>query len=201
MTDRVPCTCCGKLILPSTAEKTGGLCMPCKGGYRKNIEESIRRQEEERQYRASPPWKHWVSLVDRVHKTPAGFSGLSLQEQKFFALRVLVGEVYNGGFDQYFSNSSGDYYVRTIEALAEIGATESLRILLQAKTAIFGENSVPSTQAERFSVSPKMPDEDAPSPEWWNRLEALDKEFWKDPDGIDSRIEQYAIDNALRKDF
>ena len=175
--------------------------MPCKGGYRKSIEESIRRQEEDRQYKASPPWKYWLSLTDRVHKTPEGFSGLSSQEQKFFALRVLVGEVYNGGFHQYFSNSSGDYYTRTVEALAEIEATESLRILLLAKEALFGGNAVPATQAERFSVFPEMPDEDDPSPEWWNRLEALDNEFWKDPDKIDDRIEKYANDNALRKDF
>lgn len=201
MTDRMPCGTCGKLILPSTFEKTGGLCMPCKGGYRKSIEDSIRQQDEDRRYRASPPWKHWLSLVERVHKTPDGFSGLTLQEQKFFALRVLGGAVYSGGFNQYFSNSSGDYYAHAIEALEEIGATESLRILLQAKTAIFGENSVPSTQAERFSVYPEIPEEDIPGPEWMNRLEALDNQFWKDPDRIDDRIEQYAIDNGLRKDF
>lgn len=29
MTTKIPCVNCGVLILPSTAEKTGGSCMPC----------------------------------------------------------------------------------------------------------------------------------------------------------------------------
>ena len=29
MTERVACTDCGVLILPATAQETGGLCMPC----------------------------------------------------------------------------------------------------------------------------------------------------------------------------
>ena len=29
MTDKIPCTECNKMILPTTAAKTGGLCMPC----------------------------------------------------------------------------------------------------------------------------------------------------------------------------
>ena len=29
---KLPCTRCGAMILPRTAEQTGGLCMPCKQG-------------------------------------------------------------------------------------------------------------------------------------------------------------------------
>ena len=28
-TTKVPCSRCGKMILPATAERTGGVCMPC----------------------------------------------------------------------------------------------------------------------------------------------------------------------------
>jgi len=35
-----PCTKCGVMILTTTAEKTGGLCMPCKNGIRESLEES-----------------------------------------------------------------------------------------------------------------------------------------------------------------
>ncbi|MBP6529385.1 MAG: DUF4375 domain-containing protein [Burkholderiales bacterium] len=192
MMDKLPCRVCGKPILPSTSEKTGGMCMPCKGGYRKRMEESARWNEEEKQRRASPQWKHWLSLVDRVHKTSDGFSGLSSQEQKFFASRVLVQEIYNGGFDQYFFNSSGDYYAITVAVLAEIGATESLRTLLQAKTAIFGEMAVPASQDGRLPILQSL------SREIDSRLDLLDKEFCDDADGIDDRIERYAIENHLR---
>jgi hypothetical protein len=30
MTDKIPCVECEKMILPATAEKTGGVCMPCR---------------------------------------------------------------------------------------------------------------------------------------------------------------------------
>jgi hypothetical protein len=29
MTEKIPCNSCEALILPDTAERTGGLCMPC----------------------------------------------------------------------------------------------------------------------------------------------------------------------------
>ena len=45
---------CGNVILASTAARTGGLCMPCKGGYRENIENGKRYAQERKQYLASP---------------------------------------------------------------------------------------------------------------------------------------------------
>ena len=45
-----PCSKCGVMILTTTAEKTGGLCMPCKNGTRESLEESrlwnINRREQ-----------------------------------------------------------------------------------------------------------------------------------------------------------
>jgi hypothetical protein len=35
MTEKLPCKNCESLILPSTFERTGGLCMPCKNGVQK----------------------------------------------------------------------------------------------------------------------------------------------------------------------
>jgi Domain of unknown function (DUF4375) len=199
MTERIPCTTCGALILPSTAERTNGLCMPCKGGYRGTIEAAIIRREKDKQYRASPAWKHWCSLVERVHKTPTGFAGLSLEEQRFFGLRFLIDEVCNGGFDQYFSNSSGDYYARAVEGLMEIGATESLRLLTEAKRLMFGASSVPRTQAARNAVLPHMDETIAAHILYrWKRLDALDRQFCEDRDGLDERVEKFANDHALR---
>jgi Domain of unknown function (DUF4375) len=202
MTERVPCAICGKLILHSTAERTEGLCMPCKGGYRKDIEASIQRREVQKEYRESSERKHWISLVDRVYKQPQGFDALSPQEQKFFAMSILIGEVRNGGFDQYFSNSSGDYYLLTLVALSEIGAATSFRMLVEAKEIIFGENPVPTTQTGRLATFPPYPEDSQPDPQdWSSRLDALDRQFWKHPDDLPERIEKYAQDNALRSDF
>jgi hypothetical protein len=197
VTERVTCRACGTHILPITAEKTGGLCMPCKGNYRQSIEDSRRRLEEDKKYRASPPWKHWLSLVKRVHESGAGFDGLSPEEQKFFATRVLIGDVYNGGFHQYFSNSSGDYYSRASEMLIEIGAQSTLRLLREAKALLFGERPVPANQAERNVALSRIEQNQAEM----DKLERVDAAFWKDPDSLSDKLETYAEANDLRKDF
>jgi hypothetical protein len=38
--EKIPCTECGALILPTTAESTGGICMACKQGIRKSMDAS-----------------------------------------------------------------------------------------------------------------------------------------------------------------
>lgn len=57
---------------------------------------------------------------------------LTPAEQQSIALYGLVGELMNGGFHQYFYNSSGDLAPLAIEELKAVGATESLRILERA---------------------------------------------------------------------
>lgn len=40
-----PCSACGALILPSTSDKTGGLCMPCFTGRREQMNQAARFRE------------------------------------------------------------------------------------------------------------------------------------------------------------
>lgn len=51
MTERLPCKTCGESIHPDTAELNGGLCMPCKRGYRQQVDDGKRRRELEREGR------------------------------------------------------------------------------------------------------------------------------------------------------
>jgi hypothetical protein len=148
MSEKVACTACGAQILASTAADNGGLCTPCKGGYRHKIEEGKRQRAADKIAQANPDpiTQHWRWLVGEV----AGyrFPVLSPENQIFFATTLLEGEVYNGGFLQFFHNSSGDYYAYAVRGLTEIGAPECRDILLAAKQAIFGADDVPD---ERFS--------------------------------------------------
>lgn len=48
MTTRVPCSRCGALVLPSTAEKYSGLCAPCSRGTRDHMETARRLNVEAR---------------------------------------------------------------------------------------------------------------------------------------------------------
>ena len=53
MTQRIPCKRCGAEILPATAQATGGVCMACKNGIRKDIEKSKDYYRKEREKEAA----------------------------------------------------------------------------------------------------------------------------------------------------
>lgn len=195
MSERVPCSACGASILLETAQRNEGLCMPCKRGYRKDIEASKVRHEEEKKYREGAEHKHWHWLVDQVYKVDAGFAKLSRENQLFFATNVVIGEVYNGGFDQYFHNSAADYFNLAIEGLTIMQASKSLALLLSAKTLLFGELDVPSNAGERRQLL------QAQSEAYQEILESLDKEFWADPDELSERMTRYAKEHDLHKNF
>jgi len=194
---RVPCTKCGALILERTASKTNGLCLPCKGGYRARIEagKNLREQEREREL-TDPDHKLWLSLVEDVFHSPLGFEGLSHPKKLYFALGCLEGELYNGGFHQYFFNSSGSYYAYAEEALITIGAFQTLELLQQAKVALFSSGPVPvSTTERRMALShysgshPEGPDS--------KELDRFDKRYWLNLEQIGVRMKAFARDNKL----
>lgn len=168
--------------------------MPCKGGYRERIEEGKRQRDQERAYEQSAERKYWLSLVNRVYETPEGFDGLAAQEKLYYAVSCLIGEVYNGGFDQFFSNSSGALYAQALNGLFELEADDSAALLVQAKEALFGQQPVPLDRAHRVQL---MPTVDADSPTVSRRLDELDKAFYADPDRLAERCEAYARKHHL----
>ena len=194
MTQRVPCPQCGAQILQETAAKNNGLCMPCKGGYRKRIEQGIKHREREREYEQSAERKYWIALINRIFKSPHGFADLSHQEQIYYAVSCLIGEVHNGGFDQFFSNSSGELYGAALAGLLELGAEQTAGLLVQAKEALFGDMPVPIDRSQRLSMMPTMGNE---SHTVWKRLDSLDKAFYKDPDQLTVKCTSYAISHNL----
>jgi hypothetical protein len=193
--EKIPCTECGKMILPSTAEANGGLCAPCKRGFRKNIEDGKVRQAEQKQARANPDpaTRYWRSLVKQVSHSPGGFAGLSAENQTYFAVCLLEGEVYNGGFHQYFDNSSGDYYTDAMRGLEQIGAAECQRILIAAKVLLFGEHGVPDTRTDRFEYL----DLEGMEPAREKELKALDRAFWAEGAKLRDLLSQYARKHCL----
>jgi hypothetical protein len=60
-----------------------------------------------------------MSIVQRVHDTTDGFAGLSETEKQSFAVSVLDGEIYNGGFDQFFFHHDPDGLRLRCEAFAQ----------------------------------------------------------------------------------
>jgi hypothetical protein len=197
MTTRLPCRTCGDLIHPDTAAKNNDLCMPCKGGYRERIEEGKRQRERERAYEKSPERQHWLSLVERVHKSSAGFHGLSPDEQTYFALRCLIGEVFNGGFHQFFANHSGEYYGFAVNGLLDLEAMVSHQLLTKAKEVLFGDQAVPTDFSERNQSLRFIEENDFRHSRVIQQLEVLDKQFWPEPDSISDRCSRFAIARGL----
>jgi hypothetical protein len=126
-----------------------------------------------------------------VHEHGGGFNTLAAAEQKYFAAHVLIGEVYSGGFDQYFYNHSGEYYTAASAALLEVGAQRALGLLREAKVQFFGAEEVPKNTAIRRQYMATHPATSA------ERVEALDKEFWSDPDSLGHKLSEYAAAHSL----
>ena len=198
MEEETKCSRCGALILSSTASKTDGLCMPCKGGYRETIDESKRRAREEREQMRNDPFrKLWVSLVERADGPAGGFDRLSETEKLYYAVGVLELEVYNGGFHQYFFNSSASSYSYAEKGLISLGAMQTLQLLREAKQILFPSMTVPVDTATRRRVIPLDAERNESIPDWSHRLDALDRRFYADSENLASRLKAFAREHGL----
>ncbi|WP_445363671.1 DMP19 family protein [Microbulbifer sp. ANSA003] len=192
MSEKVPCKECQALILPSTAERTSGLCMACKNGIRKNLEKSKEFYKNQRELDKTCPFRaFWRDLVSRVYDEKLGFHTLTDDEKTYYAVNCLSGEVYNGGLVQYFDNSAGEHYKYAELGLIQIGATNSLRLLREAKAQVFGSDIVPTDRELRQIAT----DSDAIQ----KSLDKLDDEFYTDTDELGDRLEKFAFEKGLVK--
>lgn len=167
--------------------------MPCKAGTRASMEASKAAAQRERMLDATDPFQiYWHHLVDRVHGSSAETNPLSDAEQQYWAVGCLIGEVHNGGFDQYFYNSSGATYLAAIDGLQAMSASTSLLLLQKAKKLIFGLGEVPvASYARRTLIAT------ADGALLQQRLDRLDRQFWTDPDELAARSEAFAVTHGL----
>jgi hypothetical protein len=161
------------------------------------MEQRKQEREAERAWRESPEWKYWTSLVDRVYKNAGGFDALSRGDQLYYLVNVLNGEVHNGGFDQFFSNTSGNRYLETVQALVELDASYVASLLQEAKQVLFGINDVPTGQAERYH---QMVTSTKEHPEYAAanvRLDQLDRQLYALADDIANLLSNVAKSHCL----
>ena len=173
--EKAICVDCGVEILATTASKTGGKCIPCHRGTRAQMEQNRRWEAENRRRRAlndearerilqkarpimadflaeeDPLGVLWPVIVKTVFPEPQrreNIDALGSAARAIYLVECLAGEVINGGFHQYFSNSSGDHAREALQALAEVGAVETARLLDSAMGAFTG-GRVPTDRLER----------------------------------------------------
>ncbi|WP_422657621.1 DMP19 family protein [Paenibacillus sp. EC2-1] len=90
-----------------------------------------------------------LAVGDEIHKKyyATGFNGLTKSEKVIFCMLGLEREVNNGGFDQFFLNSSGEYKYETLDSLRKIDASYTVSLLEEA-IRIVEEPNPPGMKAD-----------------------------------------------------
>ena len=189
------CTACGNPMLVRTAEKYGGQCVPCAKGYRESIGQARLVYEEKKRRENDPDVLFWRSFCSRVDNPALGFNSLPGPEKLYFAVCLLAGEIYNGGFEQYFTNSYADYFDYALRGLEKTGDELGYELALKAKRLLFDGKDVPMREErQEFFETTKILDR----PEISKTLDDLDAAFVKNyEDGLSIKLTKFALENCF----
>ena len=125
----------------------------------------------------------FFSRLDKV-----GFNNLSEIEKTFICIWSLEGEVNNGGFDQWFFNSSGDWAFDTPPSLLRIGAEATAGIVEKA-ISYFPDGNPSKNMIKRRKQMKKVTDIIETK---WNEL---DDKFYEYEDDLEMLLVQYIKKN------
>jgi len=104
---------------------------------------------------------------------------LSGPQKQFYYNQCLEREINNGGFNQYFINSSGSFAHQTIQSLTDIGASTTAGILQKAIDQ-FPDKKVPQDRDQRIKLVEQI--EETANEVW----EELDEEFFEYKDNLNT---------------
>ena len=99
-------------------------------------------------------------------------------------IELLEGEINNGGFHQFFYNSTGDETAAMIRALKKIGALKTADIVTRA-AAKFPRGMPPKDRFKRQDLLLGKVDPEI------TVFEKLDREFYAYPDDLQGLLEKY----------
>ncbi|MNV72775.1 hypothetical protein D3C71_1658880 [compost metagenome] len=106
-------------------------------------------REERKRFEESAEGRYWHWLMEQVHGDGCGFAGLSVHDQRYFAINALISDVYRGGLDAYFHNSAGGYIAEALAGLDEIKQLDVRDIVLAAQRLLFGNEAMEDHHAQR----------------------------------------------------
>ena len=118
---------------------------------------------------------YFATNMRLLAKLTRGEESLSETERTLNLVYDLASEVSNGGYAQYFFNSSGDYAVETFKALQRLGLTTAARIHAEA-LSVFPNGKPSSDRRERWRQKEVISVSDK---ENWERLSSA---LWRDDD-------------------
>ena len=120
-----------------------------------------------------------VDLVSEKCQNGENLDALSGAEKSFYFNQCVEIEVNNGGFDQFFFNTSGNYAHETVQGLKDIGAEHTANIVQEAIN-IFPDATVPKDRVARWDVMEKISEQNEYA---WSKL---DTQFYEYVDDLNS---------------
>lgn len=117
-------------------------------------------------------------MAHRTEFRKKGWEHLTDTERHLLAVQELQGEVNNGGFDQYFFNSSGNDAEVALAGLKAMGANASASLLERAM-AVFPGGKPPADRQKRWAAMETIKTQSEPV---WKKC---DDEFYQPKDDLD----------------
>lgn len=138
--------------------------------------------------RKRPEEKFLMSLSDKVYARfgKVEFARLTEAEKVFFCVWELEGEINNGGFDQFFFNSGGNYAVEAVDAFEKIGASKTAGIVRRANS-VFKNGRPPKDWTARQDELLALPESATET------LRRLDNEFYKYDEDLSILLYEFVI--------
>jgi len=127
------------------------------------------------------------SLVVAIEGALLAKATLSPAERVVVAVEALEREVNNGGYNQFFFNSSSEYVRDIVDCLTAAGCPNAAAITAEAIAVL---NPQPGWTAEDISNAAADMDESDDE-----RLSALDERFYEYPDPIAERLFAFVQDH------
>lgn len=125
-----------------------------------------------------------ASYIGKICEYGDNMDALNEKQRIFYITYTLEGEVNNGGFWQFFFNSSGDMANEAVSSFEKIGANKTAEICKKA-VSVYGD-SVPQNRDERQSLLIDDVDE---------ILNECDSAFYKYEDDLTALNYQFIINN------
>ena len=119
------------------------------------------------------------------------YKDLSTPERVFLVIWELESEVNNGGFYQYFYNSSGALAPHAVGALKTIGAKATADVVQRALNAVVNTIASWSDDAQRQEQANQL------SSGTRQILEELDQEYYASPEDLTPLLYKYVADHRI----
>ncbi len=103
------------------------------------------------------------TYLNKISNYGENIERLNNSQRTFLFVENMEREVNNGGFNQFFYNTSGNYSLETVAALNEIGAPKTAEIVKRANSE-FNSGNVPKDRIKREEILDKI--EDKASDNW-----------------------------------